>query len=169
MVRNLKGGSKHKKLARKNIEDNIVVQKARLANKDEPCEMYARVTRHYGNGMIEVICNDGVYRVCIIRNKFRGRNKRNNIVNDQSIVLVGLRDWEVVSSDKKQKCDLLEVYSSLQHNDIKKDTISNWKYLKPVLTSNNVVEEGQSQIVQGYDSEKDDDAFEFGDVEVDEI
>lgn len=168
MVRNIKGGSKHKKLARKNVEDTTVVQKARLANPDEPCEIYARVIKHYGNGMTEVICNDGIQRICIIRNKFRGRNKRNNVVNEQSIVLVGLRDWEVVASDKKQKCDLLEVYTTLQHSDIKKDEKSNWRYLRPVITTNVVDETQQNQQIT-YESDEDDDAFEFGDIEMDTI
>lgn len=164
MVRNIKGGSKHKKLARKNVDDEQVVKKTRLANPDEECEMYAKVTKLFGNGMTEVICNDGVYRICIIRNKFRGRNKRNNNVSEQTLVLVGLRDWEVVAADKKPKCDLLEVYTTIQHKDIQKDPRSDWRYLKPMNSTDNEevhYDDNGNQIVE--------DAFEFADVDINDI
>ena len=56
------------------------------------------------------MCNDGISRLCIIRNKFKGRGKRGNVINSCVWVLVGVRDWEV-RVNKPQRCDLLEVYS----------------------------------------------------------
>tara|TARA_Y100000780_G_C13693891_1_gene420613 strand:+ start:5125 stop:5655 length:531 start_codon:yes stop_codon:yes gene_type:complete len=129
MVRNLKGGNRHKKMARKNLNEDTTKHKTRLANPEEPCEMYATVTKMYGQGNCEVLCNDGNTRLCVIRNKFKGRNKSKNFIHIDTKVLVGLRDWELVSSDKKEKCDLLEVYERSQHNDIKYDPRSNWKLL----------------------------------------
>ena len=64
------------------------------------------------NGMVDVMCIDNVNRLCIIRNKFRGRGKRDNCVNIGTWVLIGEREWEATSTDKKPKCDLLEVYNS---------------------------------------------------------
>lgn len=126
MVKNMKGGNRHKKLARKNVQDENVRHRARLADKNEPCEMYATVTKMYGQGNCEVKCNDGVTRICVIRKKFKGRNKRANTVVTDAKLLVGLRDWEVLHSERKQKCDLLEVYERYQYDDIKRDPRCDW-------------------------------------------
>jgi initiation factor 1A len=105
MVRNTKGGNKGKKIKRCRAPSQ---KKMRYAIEGE---MYARVTNTYGYGMAEVICDDGKKRLLIIRKKFKGRNKRDNSVAVHSILLVGKREWEVVSEKKKQKVDLLFVYS----------------------------------------------------------
>jgi translation initiation factor 1A len=111
MVKNTKGGSKAKGMARKFATpkaSNLV----RLS-QDE-CEIYAQVTAVLGNGMCHVICCDDVKRLCHIRGKFRGRGKRDNLIGTGSWILVGLREWEVgkeSSTGKLQNCDLLEVYS----------------------------------------------------------
>jgi translation initiation factor IF-1 len=132
MVKNTKGGNKGKKVARKNIIGSEITIKTRLANPAEPCEIYATVTRLFGQGFCEVLCSDGKYRTCIIRKKFSGRNKRGNVLGVDSKVLVGTRDWEVIKEGKKEKCDLLEVYDTKQHNDIKTDPRSNWKLLQSI-------------------------------------
>jgi len=124
MVRNLTGGNRSKKIARKNVVDTTVVVKTRLCNPDEPCEMYANVTRMFGQGNCEVMCNDGKLRLCVIRNKFKGRNKSRNMIYLNSKLLVGTRDWE--SNTSKEKCDLLHVYTREQYNDIRKDPNCNW-------------------------------------------
>jgi initiation factor 1A len=106
MVRNTKGGNKGKKIKRCRTAPS---QKSmRYA---ESGEMYARVINTFGHGMAAVICDDGKERLLIIRKKFKGRNKRDNGVFLHSIVLVGMREWEVVAEKKKQKVDLLFVYS----------------------------------------------------------
>ena len=61
--------------------------------------------------MADVLCNDGVMRLLIIRKKFRGRHRRDNRIKIHTVVLVGIREWEVVGPQKKSKVDLLEVYS----------------------------------------------------------
>ena len=130
MVRNRTGGSRHKKLARKNVKSTQNVVKTRLKDPSESCEIYAIITNMYGQGNCEAMCNDGKKRLCIIRKKFRSRNKRSNHVSIGTIVLVGLRDWELLSKDKKEKCDLLEVYNSKQLSDLKKDVNFNATLLK---------------------------------------
>jgi len=89
-----------------------------------------------------VKCIDGETRLCIIRKKFKGRSKRDNMITNGSYVLVGVRDWEVVEVGKKRKCDLLEVYSSSDIEQIK-------KYLSP--------EEWEIIRVRGEDLAIDDD------------
>ena len=118
MVKNKKGGSGHKKMARKHVTGGDFRQRKLREPKDG--EIFARVTRVNGGGVCEVICNDKINRQMIIRKKFRGRNKRDNNIGIGTMVLVGLRDWEVVSTKKKPKVDLLEVYNTSQMDELKK-------------------------------------------------
>ncbi len=120
MPKNLKGGSHHKKMASKDTKSSSMF-KIRYVNPNEPSEMYAKVTNVYGGGMLEVKCNDGKKRLCVIRRKFKGRNKRDNQISINSILLVGLRDWEVVQKKKKEKVDLLYVYDNNQVETLKKN------------------------------------------------
>ncbi len=115
--KNKKGGSGHKRMARKFLKPNNITRKLREAKEGE---MYAKVTRVNGGGVCEVLCNDLKERQMIIRRKFRGRNKRDNNVSVGTIVLVGLRDWEVLSVKKKPKVDLLEVYGTNDMEGLKK-------------------------------------------------
>jgi|AntRauMFilla1563_2_1112583.scaffolds.fasta_scaffold05374_2 translation initiation factor IF-1 len=128
MVKNIKGGSGHKKMASKFVNAEKATFKTRLANRKEPCEMYASVLKMYGQNC-DVICNDGKQRVCFIRNKFKGRNKRGNVISVGTKLLVGLRDWETLTEKKKEKCDLLEVYDKKQHKDLINDRRCNWDTL----------------------------------------
>ena len=115
MVKNTKGGNKAKKMARKQ-KAPVFQDKIRYAtNKDE---MYASVAKYYGNGRLLITCNDGIERQCVIRKKFRGRNKRGNEVSLGSYILVGRREWE--SSSKIEVTDLLYVYSGNQIDILKK-------------------------------------------------
>lgn len=132
MVKNTKGGNKNKKLARKNMDEENIRKKARLADTKEPCEMYANVTKMFGQGNCEVLCNDGIKRICVIRKKFKGRNKRSNMIFPDCKVLIGVRDWEITKQDKKQKCDLLEVYQRYQIDEIKDDPNCNWDMIKDI-------------------------------------
>ena len=106
------GGNKTKKAARKNLKDgdNFNKKIRYIDNLDE--EMYAIVTKIVGNGMCNVICHDNVERLCIIRQKFSGRNKQRNLISIGSWIIVGKRSWESVKPNKLEKCDLLEIYDN---------------------------------------------------------
>ena len=117
MVKNKKGGRNHKKMASKGAKNHERTTKLRLPGQDG--EMIARVMKTYGHGMIEVLCNDGVTRLCIIRKKFRGRNRRDNDTKLHSFILVGIRGFEVVAAGKKEKCDLIYVYNDAQKLKLK--------------------------------------------------
>ena len=120
MVRNNKGGKKSKGLARKFV-GAPVQRKLRLVENSG--ELYAAVTKILGGGMLEVKGLDGKPRICIIRQKFRGRGKRDNMVALGSWILIGERDWETVKKDQLSKCDLLEVYSSSEIEQLQKTDI----------------------------------------------
>lgn len=128
MVKNVKGGSSHKKMARRLVNQAKASSKTRLADPKEPCEMYANVLKMYGQNC-DVMCNDGIERLCVIRKKFKGRNKRNNTITIGTKVLVGLRDWEGDRDGKKPHCDLMEVYDKKQHKDLMNDEHCNWDKL----------------------------------------
>lgn len=130
MVKNKKGGNRHKKMASKNNQPTIR-QKLRLA-KENDGEMYAIVMKVFGHGVCEVYCNDNITRLLIIRRKFKGRNRRDNSVTVNSLLLVGIREWEVVSPKKKQKCDLLFVYNDYHKEELKNKEGFNEKMLNQI-------------------------------------
>ena len=104
MVKNTQGGSKHKGMARKLVNAPISA-KPRLSECDDEC--YAVVTKMLGNGMchVDLSYQTNIVRdtVCHIRGKFRGRNKKNNLVQTNNFILVGLRTWE----NPIKNCDLI--------------------------------------------------------------
>ena len=125
MVKNVTGGNKMKGQARKNSTSSRQVTKLRVV--EEEGEVYAQVSAMLGNGMCHVDTED--YKLlCIIRGKFRGRGKRDNLLKKGTWVLVGLREWDGTGDHgaKMQKCDLLEVYTD-HDKDRLKGTPGPWK------------------------------------------
>tara|TARA_B110000261_G_scaffold157116_1_gene191764 strand:+ start:273 stop:827 length:555 start_codon:yes stop_codon:yes gene_type:complete len=114
MVKNT-GGNKSKRQGRKHVN---APQQRSVRYIQEEGEVYAVVTKLFGGSNCEVMCMDGKVRLCVIRNKFRGRDKRDNTISPNVWVLVGIRDWEA-RIGKPQKCDLLEVYSDGDREKIK--------------------------------------------------
>ena len=120
MVKNKKGGSSHKKMARKNVAPKGGYNK-KLRKAVEEGEMYARVTAMLGGGHARIICADGKERTLVIRGKFRGRNKRDNTLKLNTFVLVGLQSVSfgaVIQKGKLEKADLLEVYRDGQKEEL---------------------------------------------------
>ena len=113
MVKNLKGGNKGKKMGRK-FMTAPVDKRIRLA--EEEGEIYGVVTKLLGNGMFYINDPDGKERLVVMRNKFRGRSKRDNSVVQGGWVLVGEREFE---SCVKPKHDLLEVYNDAEKHKMK--------------------------------------------------
>lgn len=116
MVKNTGGGNKGKKGARKNMGGGGVRGVRRI---QEEGEVYAIVTKILGGGICLVdLAPSGKSCQCIIRGKFRGRNKSANTISGGVWVLVGLRDWEVRPGETL-KADLLEVYSRSDQDRLK--------------------------------------------------
>jgi len=124
MVKNEAGGCKGKKVARKH---HTAKGKNELRLSTSPEEKYAIVKKVLGN-TCDVICDDGKERRCIIRGKFTGRNKRDNMLDNGTYILVGLREWVVednVTRDNSNNknvryCDLLEVYNSMERDILRR-------------------------------------------------
>ena len=93
-----------------------MVNGVRLALEEQ--ELYAVCLKIFGGGMCSVKCEDGTTRTCVMRSKFRGRDKRNNLLACGIWLLVGIRDWEGSAHGKEAKCDLLEVYSQSERDTL---------------------------------------------------
>ena len=120
MVINEKGGCKGKKVARKHLTK--VKNELRLSHSIN--EKYAIVKKLLGN-TCDVICDDGKERRCMIRGKFTGRNKRDNMIDSGIYVLIGLREWANECSGGAGQtninyCDLLEVYNSSERDILRR-------------------------------------------------
>ena len=111
MVKNTTGGTGTKSLARKN--QSSFNERLRLPECD--LEQFACVTKLLGNGMCEIHTNENVRLIGHIRNSFRGKNKRNNLITPQSIVLVGLHEWEKIPKN----CNIMVVYDQNQIEQLK--------------------------------------------------
>ena len=114
MVKNT-GGKRTKGLARKS-QQSMTTNRLRVSECEE--EKYAIVRKLFGNSC-DVFCDDNTGRLAMIAGKFSGRNKRNNLIVPGTIVLIGLRSWATVVEGKVEKCDILEVYSAHEFDQLK--------------------------------------------------
>ena len=152
MVKNF-GGNKSKKMARKVISrprDN----RLRTPDPNQPDEQFACVSKMLGNGMCHVECADNKTRLCIIRNKFKGRGKRDNVISPGSFVLIDIRSWETAATTKSklEKCDLLEVYNPGEKERLK-DTVSfDWSKFKNIASFSNEKEEEDNDVFSFTDN-----------------
>ena len=114
--------------------------KLRLA---EDGEMYACVDNMVGNGRAAVIGSDGNPYHCVIRQKFKGRHKRDNMMVRGTWCLVGARDWE-----SRQKgvavCDLLHVYRDSDVASIKKKETTN---LGSLIATEDLIKSGNAETI----------------------
>ena len=100
MPKNVKGGSKHKKMKNNSNSDEITQNDLILKSGKE--QDYGKIEKILGNGRFNLLCNDKITRLGIIRGKMRKRNW----VNMGSIVLYSIREYE------KDKVDIIHVYSN---------------------------------------------------------
>jgi initiation factor 1A len=136
MVKNTFGGSSHKKFARSSVAPST---KTFLRTAREEGEIYSYVNKMYGNGMCNVVDMDGREYLCIIRGKFRGKNKKFNKLEIGTWVLIGLRGWETTKKDEKQTCDLLEIYTKEEIDRLKSTVRGNWKTECDTMVGDEVV------------------------------
>lgn len=154
MVKNTFGGSSHKKFARSSMAPS---SKAFLRTMKEDGELYAYVNKMFGNGMCNVVDMDGREYLCVIRGKFRGKNKKNNKLEIGTWVLVGLRGWESTKKDEKLTCDLLEIYTKDEMDRLKATVRGNWK----TTLDEHGADVGGDAMEDGVVFSANDDAFEY--------
>lgn len=118
------GGCNGKKVAHKHA---VKSTKSGLRVSQNKSEIYGVVKRLNGN-TFDVTCIDEKERRCFIRGKFKGRGKRDNIIEVDKWVLIGLREFQQAPSElvlvngkkEMEMCDLLEVYSSSEKETLKR-------------------------------------------------
>lgn len=141
MVKNTMGGCNGKKVAHKHA---VKSTKSGLRISKNKSEIYGVVKRLNGN-TFDVTCIDDKERRCFIRGKFKGRGKRDNIIEVDKWVLIGLREFQQVPSElvlvngkkEMEMCDLLEVYSSSEKETLKR---THGVYMKESELSRSVAE-----------------------------
>jgi translation initiation factor IF-1 len=131
--KNVHGGAGHKKFARKHTTTGSS-SNSFIRTSQDPNEIYAIATKMLGNNMFHCHCIDNKVRLCHIRGRFGGRNKRDNVISAGTWILVGLREWENIgttttTSKKLQQCDLLEIYSGISKERLKELEDCNWSIL----------------------------------------
>jgi|SRR5210317_2521524 len=153
MVKNLNGGTKTKGLARKHQRGD---GDGKLRLPEDTLEQVACVTKMLGNGMCEIYTGNNERLIGHIRNKFRGRQKRHNMISTSMVVLIGLREWE----NPIKNCDILTIYSDSQINQLKDN---------PKIDMNNVIRLRNELSHIGNTSSQDDFDFTNNDEEEEEI
>lgn len=104
MGKNVNGGNKNKKFARKQLTTN---HSSKLRLSTDEYEKYGVVIRISGGSICRIRINgiEGEL-ICHIRGKYRGRNKGSNLISTGTLILVGMRP----DMSSKTECDLLYVY-----------------------------------------------------------
>ena len=149
MVKNTTGGTGTKSLARKHQSNG----NSKLRLPAEELEQIACVTKMFGNGMCEIYTAANVRLICHIPGKFRGKNKRNNLLSITSVALVGLREYERPAKN----CDLLTIYDDGHINQLKNI---------PNINMNNIMKLRNANAMDGKDDTVHE--FEFGHKEEEE-
>lgn len=130
MVKNVTGGNRAKSFARKGQSSGGRAERLRLPTCE--LEQYACVTKMFGNGMCEIYLNDNTRLIGHIRNKFTGSKKRNNLITQFSIVMVGLREWE----NPMKNCDILCTVDDNEIEQLKQFPQINIKHIIQMKLSN---------------------------------
>ena len=87
-----------------------------LDSKKDSLKLTSGQSAHFITSIMEGIISR------FIRNKFKGRGKRDNMLKVGTWILVGPREYE--TTREKEKCDLLEVYNPNDMEKLKKDIIT---------------------------------------------
>lgn len=100
MPKNVKGGSKHKKM--KNTSNSDEITHEHLILKQGNDQDYGKVEKLLGNCRVTLLCNDKVNRIGIIRGSMRKRQW----LNVGNVVIYSIRPYE------KDKVDIIHVYNN---------------------------------------------------------
>ena len=100
MPKNVKGGSKHKKM--KNTSNSDEITQEHLILKQGKDQDYGKVEKFLGNCRVTLLCNDKINRIGIIRGSMRKRQW----LNVGNIVIYSIRPYE------KDKVDIIHVYNN---------------------------------------------------------
>ena len=145
MVKNTTGGKGSKSLARKLTSGS---SSSHFPVPSNELETFALVTKMHGPSC-DVLLPDGTKLLCHIRNKFRGRSKRQNVIVVSNVILVGFREWE----STRKSCDLMYVYDSGEISKVHDPAV---EYFQKVLYDSDVVDKSNSSFTFEHDIGDDD-------------
>lgn len=100
MVKNTTGGNGSKRMARKNT-----AHKQQEVDMNDPYVLTVSVSKALGNSRFYVLKPDHSQLICHIPSRFSGRNKHNNFVTVNSLILVSLREFE----NPAKNCDYIRI------------------------------------------------------------
>lgn len=186
MVKNKDGGNRSKKFGRKFMETKGSYN---FRYAQEEGELYACIEKMLGNGMCHILTQDNKKGLLHIRNKFRGRGKRDNTVKMGTFILAGERHFETVKPGKLINFDLLEVYTDADSDKLKKNVDHvDWSLFKAITDmanpgssgrdiddgisfyDNDGEEEVENEILKTIDNEDNTSSFIIGnEVDIDDI
>jgi hypothetical protein len=116
MVKNTTGGTKTKGLARKHVNGRSAGGgRSVLRLPENQLEVIVAVGKMLGNGMCEVFNNDDERFIAHIRNKFKGRHKRSNLISPNLLILCGYREWE----KPFKNLDVIFIYDDYDINQLR--------------------------------------------------
>jgi translation initiation factor IF-1 len=134
MGKNVNGGNKCKKYARKNNAPSTSTGFVRVS--EDAFEIYAVATCMLGNNMFHCEGIDGVKRLCHIRKNFSGRGRKDNTISAGTWVLIGVREWdqsreaERIRLGKIPQCDVLSVYTDAERRNLTENVRGMWSILQ---------------------------------------
>ena len=144
MVKNTTGGTKTKGLARKHVKSAGGGGGA-LRLPEEELEVIVAVDSMLGNGMCRVFNEKGDSFIAHIRNKFKGRHKRANLISKNSIILCGYREWE----NPYKNLDVIFIYDDYNINQLRQN---------PTINIQNIIKRITNTYTNNDDNNDDDDA-----------
>lgn len=159
-----KGGKK-----RKGAKNQGEYSKRELVFKEEGTE-YAQVLRMLGNGRVEAHCFDGQKRLCHIR----GSMRKKVWINQNDIILVGLRDFQDNKADICHKYNPDEVRQLKNYGEIPESIKVNDSNAESEYDNENIIfsmDAGEQPEIQEKpsDDEDDEEEQEEEDFDVDNI
>jgi len=164
MVKNVTGGSSHKKFGRKFTTNSAAKAGIKLRVSEDEGEIYCVVTKNLGNNMFHCCSTGGITYLGHIRGKFTGRGRRDNTIAPGVWVLIGIREWDDSSEVtikkgkvKYQQCDLLEVYSDSDKQRLKDTVDESWDALitnDPTRINKETALEGEIAFLTEKDMER---------------
>ena len=131
MVKNTTGGTKTKGLARKHVKSAGGGGSAALRLPEGELEVIVAVDSMLGNGMCRVFNEKDDSFIAHIRNKFKGRHKRANLISKNSIILCGYREWE----KPYKNLDVIFIYDDYNISQLRENpTINIQNIIKRITT-----------------------------------
>lgn len=128
--------------SKKNGSSREVKEKVKgplLLSKEVEGTVYGQVTKILGDCNFRVFCFDSTERMCHLRGALSKNKSKQNRIEIDTVVLVGLRDFQ------NEKGDIIYVYSKEQVSQLK-----NMKEIPSKISSENSYEIDQDEEDSGF-------------------